>query len=143
MLKPIAEYTFIKSPTLTTRYFLESHTGEEIPHLLQNHKRELEQDPYIVFRRQDDVNGRQRGKYKWILERAKSQCYAGFNFSVDEPNKSSSNNSNPFCKPFRQDAILLEFSDTWEQMKLYFFKDQAKQYRAIFKQWLEGDLILE
>lgn len=62
----------------------------------------------------------------------KDKGYIGLNFLPGFP-----------CKTFgvfRNDALLTQFSDDWEKMTIYYFKDKGKIAHSLFKEWTSGKL---
>ena len=56
----------------------------------------------------------------------------GLNFLPDFP-----------CKTFgvfMNDAILVELSEDWNKMTIYYFKDKGKMAHSLFKEWTSGEL---
>jgi hypothetical protein len=114
-MKPYAVYVFKKLPNLATRYILIEHSGAEIVDfpaewICKSHPHVGEK--YIIFRETRNLQMKQIFSHSLSLE--KDRMVTGFNFTPQFPRLSYGN--------FGNDAILIEFSNDWNELTLLFFK---------------------
>jgi hypothetical protein len=131
-MKPYAKYIFEKLPEFATRYILTEHSGVDIyafPAIWRQKHHPYLGERYIVFRETQDTRPGQRFTHALSLEG--NRMVTGFTFVPEFPRIAWGDYAN--------DAILIEFSDDWTVLTLYFFRGMKGQSRSLFERRISGE----
>ncbi len=132
-MRPYAIYVFKRLPELATRYILTEHSGADIdnfPAVWRQKSHKYVGEKYIVFRESRVWHVRRRFTHSFSLE--KNRMVTGFNFTQEFPRLSYGDYGN--------DAILIEFSNDWNELTILFFKDMKRQSYSIFERGIAGEI---
>jgi hypothetical protein len=134
-MKPYAKYIFEKVPAMNTRYILREHSGFDIPDFPAFWKQKghlHEGEGYIVFRETQDTRPGMRFTHALSLE--KNRMCTGFRFLIG--NKAIAYGD------YGDDALLIEFSDDWTKLTIWFFEGKKNKAYFLFEDWTDGKMKL-
>ncbi|MDR2941209.1 MAG: hypothetical protein LBV17_01265 [Treponema sp.] len=132
---------FEKFPDKKTRYVLFEHTGNYVhnfPSVYIDDKHPHKGEKYIIL---TEYWGKQSCPITCVFTHMfsfaknrfeKNKECIGLNFFPDFP-----------CKTygvFMDDALLIQFSDDWNKITIYYFKDERSMAYTLFKEWISGKL---
>ena len=60
------------------------------------------------------------------------RTFTGLNFALEHPRMAYGD--------FNGDAMLMEFSDTWESLTVVFFRGMKDGAQGLFQKWVAGEL---
>jgi hypothetical protein len=131
-MKPIAVYEFGQCPEHHTRYKLNEHRGGDIPGFPAIWQRgKYAGQKYIGFR--ETVNNKPGHRhFSHTIELEKARTVTGLNFTLENPRRAYGD--------FGTDGLLIEFSDTWDTLKILFFRGQKETAQSLFQKWLAGEV---
>ena len=140
-MKPDTIFDFEKLPNFKTRYILCRETGiyiADFPSVWIANNHPYKGKKYIAFTGywgQQNYPTTYGYSHKLSFGRNKlendKQCI-GLNFCPGFPYKTFG--------VFMNDALLIQFSNDWEKMTIYYFKDKGKMAHSLFKEWTSGKL---
>ncbi|MFP3091404.1 hypothetical protein LQZ21_13875 [Treponema sp. TIM-1] len=133
-MKPYAKYIFKKLPNMATRYILREHSGNDIPNFPAFWKQKghpHEGEGYIVFH--ETQNSRPRMRFTHALSLENNRMCTGFRFLFK---------IHTAYGDYGNDAMLIDFSDDWIKLTVWFFKDKKETAYFLFEKWTDGKLVL-
>jgi len=125
-MKPYAIFEFKKLPNMVTRYILREHEGADIvgfPAVWKQRWHPHVGEKYIAFR--ETQGSRMQKRFTHALCLDKNRVVTGFNFTPEFPRLSWGD--------YRNDAILIEFSDDMTVLTLLFFKGMKEHAYSLFQ----------
>ena len=132
-MKPDAIYYFSRIPEYPTRYKQTRHRGisiQDFPSVYKKGKHKGES--YIVFRRTSDYFAQTRQRFSHTLELAKSKIITGMVFLPEYPQQSYG--------VYKDFCLLIEFSENFNQLVLWFFKGLQEAAPLLFQKRLAGQI---
>jgi hypothetical protein len=131
-MRPKAVFIFDQCPGHKTRYKLTEHRGADIPGFPAVWKRGPEAgNKYIGFR--ETVNHKPgHRRFSHTLELDKGRTVTGLNFAPEYPRQAYGD--------YKQDGLLIRFSDTGERLTILFFADMKEAAQNLFQLWAVGEL---
>ena len=143
-----SKYVFKRTTGLATSYILQSHEGVDIPDFPPTYKRtpknklgsypELKGRQYVNFRSTcNALNPLQKEKFEYCLSLVNGSNPVGFNFPHGTMRAASDNRS----FPHRNDAVLLERSEDWNTLTIFFFFGAGNKASDLLKRWNCGQEI--
>jgi hypothetical protein len=133
-MRPYSVYIFEKVPEFKTRYILTEHSGVEIadfPAVWIQKNHQYVGEKYIVFQPMNIFHARQRFTHALSLE--KSRMVTGLKFTTEFPRLSWGD--------YGKDAILIEFSEDWNELTILFFEGLKPLSYSLFERAVAGELI--
>jgi len=129
-MKPDAIYVFRKGAKVKTRFLLTERRGDYFPsNFPAVYKRGEKQGRfYVGFR--ETVNRPRPGHrfFTHTVELDNSRTVTGLNFAPEYPLKAFGD--------YRGDALLIEFSDSRDYIKIMFYKGMAAVAQSLFQKWV-------
>jgi hypothetical protein len=131
-MKPNTEYVFEKCPTKHTRYKLINHRGEDIPDFPAVWKRGTDKGKaYIGFR--ETVNHKPgHRQFSHTIELDRGRTVTGINFVPEYHRRAFGD--------YAGDGLLIEFSDSWDRLTIWFFRGMKEAAQNLFQRWVAGEL---
>ena len=126
-MKPDSLFEFQRTPEARTRYKLVSHAGKPVPDFPAVWKvGPRKGERYIIFRRYEDHRPHHGGeRFDFCLSLDKNKVVTGFSFPPGEPCRSFGD--------FGNYAILIDFDQNFEHLKIRFFEGMKAQAESLFQ----------
>jgi len=135
-IKPYAKFVFEKLPDAKTRYILREHSGADISGFPARWKQEghpHKGEGYVTFRETQANCPKMRFAYSLSLER--NRMFTSFNLYSNSPNKAKGD--------FGKDAVLIQLSEDWNSLSIWFFEGLKHYSLNLFDNWISGELELD
>jgi hypothetical protein len=132
-MKPDAIYYFIRIPEYRTRYKQIGHRGKTIsgfPAVYKNGK--FKGEKYIIFRKTSDFYNQGYQRFSHALELTRSQIITRLVFMPEYPRQSYG--------AYKEYAILVEFSEGFNQLVIWFFKGLEEAAPILFQKRQAGQI---
>jgi hypothetical protein len=126
-MKPDAIYTFGQSETAHTRYILMKHRGADVREFPAVYVRgSMAGKKYVGFRSTvQNLPGHR--SFSHTIELDKGRTVTGLNLVPEYPRKAYGD--------YNGDGLLIEFSEDWKNITMYFFRGMSKQSASLFQKW--------
>jgi len=130
-MKPDAVYYFLRMPEYPSRYKQAKHNGKTIPGFPSVYKKGKNKgERYIVFRKTAYYHSRPAHRFSHVIELAGSKRVTGLIFMPEYPQKTYGT--------FKEYALLIDFSENFERLTIWFFKGLQEAAPVLFQRWQAG-----
>jgi len=130
-MKPDAIYYFQRMSEHPNRYKQTKHSGKIIPRfpsVCKKGKNKGEQ--YIVFKRTSYYHSHTAHRFSHTIELAGRRIITGLAFMPEYPQRTYGT--------FKEYALLIEVSDNFEKLTVWFFKGLQAAAPILFQRWQAG-----
>jgi hypothetical protein len=125
-------YVFTRSPKAHTRYILTAHAGADIAGFPARYKQgEYKGKEYIGYRGTVQSKPGHR-QFTHCIELDRGRMVTGLNFAPETPRRSFGD--------YGGHAVLVELSETRNEITVYFFLDKEGTKQTLFERWNCGEL---
>lgn len=136
-MRPISKFIFSQLPAKQTHYLLTQHIGEPVKDFPNTGKTDIQADNgYIILKRTEKITDSGQFYLVPTLMLDEVTEFADIYSPAENPYKF-------YCDDLSiglYDCVLVEFSNTREQLTLLFYKDMADFSTELYDRWLAENL---